>query len=390
MRNMADAAAWSVANSRKAYCKFLSANDTGVTGGHQAGILVSKTSSSILFDTPGVKGSNKDREIIVRWQNDFTTTSRFIYYGQKTRNEYRITRFGNGFPFLQPEYTGALFVLAEMDDDYYDAYVLGSEDEIEQFLDSCGISPAETNRIIPKESVNADLTEEKLRMTELMESFSFDFPASDVMSASARDLFYRLSYSAIMNDADSKLIKWTELEYKLFRDIEYRHYGSQISNGFDSMEQFVLLANQIINRRKSRAGKSLEHHLAALFTESQLRFEEQPVTEGNKRPDFIFPSSAAYHDLGFPTDKLITLAAKTTCKDRWRQILNEANRLRNSSKYLCTLQQGISPSQMQEMKDEGVILVVPGLYIGSYPPMHREMIWSVSHFIDFVRETEEI
>ncbi|MBR3431340.1 MAG: restriction endonuclease [Clostridia bacterium] len=390
MRNMADAAVWSVANSRRAYCKFLSANDTGVTGGHQAGILVSKTSSSILFDTPGVKGINKDREIIVRWQNDFTTTSRFIYYGQKTRNEYRMTRFGKGFPFLQPEYTGALFILAEMDDDDYDAFVLDNEEEIEQFLDSCGISPAETNRIIPKESVNACLAEEKLRMTELTETFSYDFPTSDVMSASARELFYHLSYSAIMNDADSKLIKWIELEYTLFRDIEYRHYGNQINTGFDNMEQFIALANQIINRRKSRAGKSLEHHLAALFGESHLRFEAQPVTEGNKRPDFIFPSSEAYHNMGFPTEKLITLAAKTTCKDRWRQILSEANRLRGSKKYLCTLQQGISPSQMQEMKEEGVILVVPGQYIASYPPMHREMVWSVGRFIDFVRETEEI
>jgi|GEM_PF-7064025 len=29
-----------------------------------------------------------------RGQGDFFTDSRFIYYGQKTRNEYRITRFG--------------------------------------------------------------------------------------------------------------------------------------------------------------------------------------------------------------------------------------------------------------------------------------------------------
>ena len=40
-----------VLDSQQAYCKFLSANDTGLTGAHQAGIYVSKPSVSILFET---------------------------------------------------------------------------------------------------------------------------------------------------------------------------------------------------------------------------------------------------------------------------------------------------------------------------------------------------
>ena len=50
--------------------------------------------------------------------------------------------------------------------------------------------------------------------------------------------------------------------------------------------------------------------------------------------------------MSFAIDKLCTLAAKTTCKDRWRQILSEADRLRDENKYLCTMQQGISSAQM--------------------------------------------
>lgn len=83
------------------------------------------------------------------------------------------------------------------------------------------------------------------------------------------------------------------------------------------------------------------------------------MTEGNKKPDFIFPSGEAYHNSSFDIQKLVTLAAKTTCKDRWRQVLNEANRLKDSPKYLCTLQQGISGAQMDEMQAENVVLVVP-------------------------------
>ena len=54
-----------VLNGQKAYCKFLSANDTGLTGGHQAGIYISKPSVPILFDEPGIKGENKER-----WQKN--------------------------------------------------------------------------------------------------------------------------------------------------------------------------------------------------------------------------------------------------------------------------------------------------------------------------------
>lgn len=53
--NYAIQAIQSVLNSQLAYCKFLSANDTGLTGGHQAGIYISKPSIPILFDEPGKK-----------------------------------------------------------------------------------------------------------------------------------------------------------------------------------------------------------------------------------------------------------------------------------------------------------------------------------------------
>ena len=90
----------------------------------------------------------------------------------------------------------------------------------------------------------------------------------------------------------------------------------------------------------------------------------------------------------FPTERLISLAAKTTCKDRWRQVINEADRLRDRPKYLCTLQQGISPAQMDEMQSENVILVVPRQYITSYPADRQDRIWTLSKFVSYVREVE--
>lgn len=37
-----------VLNGGPSYCKFLSANDSGETGGHQSGILISKSAKAML------------------------------------------------------------------------------------------------------------------------------------------------------------------------------------------------------------------------------------------------------------------------------------------------------------------------------------------------------
>ena len=121
-----------------------------------------------------------------------------------------------------------------------------------------------------------------------------------------------------------------------------------------------------------------------------MLYTAQAITEGNKKPDFIFPSQDDYHNADFPTERLAMLAAKTTCKDRWRQVLNEANRLRDGNKYLCTLQQGISAMQMDEMESEKVILVVPKPYITTYPKDRQNRIWTVQKFISYIKELENV
>lgn len=389
MANYAMQAIQAATQGRKVFCKFLSANDTGLTGGHQAGIYISKPAVPILFDEVGIKGQNKEKWVKVKWCNDFETDTRFIYYGKGTRNEYRITNFGHGFPFLRPEYTGALFVFVQMAEENYEGFVLNTEDEINQFLESFGLSPAETNRLIDIHNITPE-AKEKQEIDRFISDLVVDFPSSEEMSAAARmiqDTVYN-HIELVKTNPDRKLLDWTDAEYRLFRALEFARYGEMITRGFDSVETFVNVANQVLNRRKSRAGKSLEHHLSALFDGNGLQYQEQAVTEGNKRPDFLFPSQAAYHNMSYPTEKLISLAAKTTCKDRWRQVINEANRLRGQAKFLCTLQQGISAAQMDEMQEEQVILVVPKPYIATYPKEKQDRIWTLSKFIDYVKQVE--
>ncbi len=378
----------SVLDSRRAYCKFLSANDAGATGGHQSGILVSKSAKDIMFSQELGNESILKRTVEIQWQSNLCTESCFTYY--RSKNELRITKFGRDFPFLIPGQTGALFVLTQQGEDRYSAFFLETEDDIEQFLGAFGLSPTETNCLIERGGLPAEAQEE-LAIWEFVNSLSGDdFPQSSIMSAAARDIQNRVHnrLELIRTNPDKKIIDWTKTEYALFRAIEQARYGRQIASGFTTVDEFVKLANMVLNRRKSRAGKSLEHHLSAVFDGNDILYAAQAVTEGNKKPDFLFPSQAAYHDMTFPVDGLISLAAKTTCKDRWRQVINEADRLRDKPKYLCTLQQGISPAQMDEMEAEKVVLVVPCPYISYYPADRQERIWSLSKFVSYVREVE--
>ena len=81
----------------------------------------------------------------------------------------------------------------------------------------------------------------------------------------------------------------------------------------------------------------------------------------------------------FPAHKLRMLAAKTTCKDRWRQVINEAERI--ETKHLLTLQEGISVGQFKEMTEAKVQLVVPLPLVQAYPKSVQPHLQTLAGFI---------
>ena len=92
-------------------------------------------------------------------------------------------------------------------------------------------------------------------------------------------------------------------------------------------------------------GYSFQNQLSAVFDANELRYGEQVRTENNMKPDFIFPGKAEYLDPRFDVTLLTMLGAKSTCKDRWSQILPEAERI--PLKHLVTLEPGISETRQQ-------------------------------------------
>lgn len=390
MEEILNKAILSVQESSVSFSKYITANDTGATGGHQAGFHIHKNAWPLFFDTPGQKGENKDKYITIRWQDDFETQSRFIYYGVGTRNEYRLTRFGRGFPYLNDESIGDLLIITKKADNYYSAFVLHHDEDIEAFFAAVNMSSTDTNGIIPCQQIQS--AEDTL--LECFRSFireqHVDFPLSIELSARARYCYnhaYKIDANHILANPDSNLLKWIEAEYLLFKEFENNRYAARIQTPFQSVEELVEVANTILNRRKSRAGKSLEHHLSEVFSNFALTFQTQVTTEGNKKPDFLFPGAEAYCNPTFDEKKLIVLAAKTTCKDRWRQILNEADRIR--TKHLFTLQQGISSNQLNEMYSCNVCLVVPESYKTCFPVEYRNKILSLADFVSKVKHIQE-
>ena len=379
----------SAQQSEIAFSKFIKPNDTGSTGGHQAGFHLHKSSWPLFFETEGQKGSNKDLFATIRWQDDFETSSRFIYYGKGTRNEYRLTRFGRNFPYLTDDNVGDLLIITKKSEGFFEAFVLSSDEEIEDFFAALNISSTETNGIIPK--LYEQNAEDRLIecFLQYIKSLTVDFPSTLDVASNARNCYlnsYGITKNQIKANPDREILKWIEAEYDLFKTLENDRYSELIKNPFPSVEELVISANTILNRRKSRAGKSLEHHLEEIFRISELIFQSQVKTENNKKPDFLFPNIEAYNNPRFDDKKLILLASKTTCKDRWRQVLNEADRIK--TKHLFTLQQGISKNQLEEMKKYNVQLVVPKIYLSSFPREYQSDIMILEQFISKVNRTQ--
>ena len=282
-----------------------------------------------------------------------------------------------------------MLIIAQQSEDYYNGFVLQTDQDIDDFFAFFNLSPEMTNQLIDIASANTPEKQLETDIQELVSSYT-DFPETRQMAKFARDIYnkiHAITDADICKSPDIQLLKWIDTEYSLFRGFEEKIYAPTYSTPFPNCQELIKFSNAILNRRKARAGKSLEHHLATIFTVAKLEYEEQAITEDNKKPDFLFPGGEAYHNLLFPADKLVFLGAKTTCKDRWRQILNEADRI--EIKYLFTLQQGISKNQLREMKHEHLKLVVPAPYKSSFDKEFQPEIETLASFIDMVKAKQD-
>lgn len=223
------------------------------------------------------------------------------------------------------------------------------------------------------------------RLDGIIARFNGAFPASREFSALARQ---HAGAPDPRDDPDGALLGWLEFEDSLFRRLE-RHIvstrlqGGFLADGVADVDGFLQFSLSVQNRRKSRMGLSFENHVEAALSGLAIRFERGARTEGNSKPDFLFPGEAQYRDPAFDPMHLSMLGVKSTLKDRWRQVLAEAARI--DRKHLLTLEPGISVAQTDEMMRQSLQLVVPAGIHGTFTPAQAGWLMTFADFVGLAR-----
>lgn len=384
------------------YLKRLSANDTQRSGSHQAGPYTPRDLMFTLFPSLNQpKQRNPDHFFDLTVDSDptqQTVRARSVWYNNALhdkpsggRNEVRLTRLGGArSPLLDVENTGALALLAfggaagQRPADHCRVWVCRIQEE-SAIEDRWGpVEPGQGRLLSFDVSVKAPRTDARcwIDPDDLPAAWLASYPSGEEVVRKAVEMMPPTD-----GTPDMRLIERRSCEFDIFRSLEEAVELPRIRAGFSDLPSFIGHANTVLQRRKSRSGRSLELHLMAIFQEESLKegthFSYQAVSEAGKRPDFLFPSEAAYSDLRFPSSRLRMLAVKTTCRDRWRQILSEADRI--GTKHLLTLQEGVSPTQYREMRHAGVRLVVPASVRRAYDRSIRHEVMCLAEFISDVR-----
>lgn len=367
------------------YAKRLSANDTGLTGGHQVGFYLPGDLALTVAPELSEQVPNPRRELkFTLLSHDQAATPSLIYYNSRTirhqangRNEFRVTGFGGRRSALQdPESTGSILVTAWDRSNAVEAWLtttVEQEDIVEGLVGP--VEPATQIVRLPttggpqaiRISAQAECEPD---LGSLPLEWSVAFPSGRELNQEA----VRRRPGA-GDDVDRRLVDRYRCEFGLFKVVESTHTLPLIGSGFATVEEFLGIAQTVTNRRKSRAGRSLELHLAQVFNEEGVAYEAGATTEGNRRPDFLFPSIDAYRQ-GRPTHML---GVKTSVKDRWRQVLDEAAKI--PEKHLFTLSEGVSPDQFSQMESAGLRLVIPATNMRHFPPVIQPKLLSLAAFL---------
>ncbi len=387
------------------YMKRLSGNDTLANGTHQAGPYIP---TQILFRIfPSICQSNVENpdvyfDLYIDSHLDHKKV-RAVWYNNKhrggTRNEARLTNLGgSSSALLDPESTGALTIFAFSGIDSEETSTCNvwvCRNEVEEDLVEERLGPVEPGRNgwrlwSPDLATQTDLWRKgqngslpcRLAVHDLPPKWLDKFPTGHEIVDRAIELQTEHGL-----DPDNRLIKRRRCETELFHSVEEATVMPIIEQGIQTIEDFINLAQTVLQRRKARSGRSLELHVKQILVEEKVREDEQfsyqPQSEPRKRPDFLFPSERAYKDPEFPARHLRMLAVKTTCKERWQQILNEADRV--PTKHLLTLQHGVSEREFRRMTEAGIQLVVPDPLQSEFPKAVRPQLQSFESFIADVR-----
>jgi hypothetical protein len=366
-----------------ALLKYITANEVGLTGSHQRGYYLPIDESAWKLFTPQApdKGITHTHPVEVTWPDGTVTASHVKWYGDKSRYEYRLTNFNRirGFPYLAEQLLGAMLILVVVEPQKkFMAHVLDLPEDVEEFLATVGVSIAKNWALFVRgEEVAEEQCVEK-NFIAFVHPLK-DFPTGDAFSAATWKILEECIKGFSEVAVDQALLRCMDTEYDLFKRVERKVCEAALVRSFRDVDEFIAAAQTLLQRRKSRAGRSLENHVSYFLKRAGIPHDMRPKIGG--KPDVVIPSVADYENKKFPDDKLFLVACKTTFKDRWGQVLKEGKRV--AHKHLFTLQKGMAPTQLEEMKAVNVTVVVPEEYHAGYPESPN--VLTVTEFFDQVK-----
>lgn len=385
-------------DSDELFVKKLSRNDTSWAddpGKHQAGFYIPRPIREAGF-FPQLEADNSEKlhifhaECSVLWpQTGEVTASHMRHYSNKGPETHFTVLPKALFQGLTPAslllvgrlarpIAGCRYWIVILDSAAEEAELLETVLDLEsgfhygrfepsRFEDASRLAKDDTQELI--ERLQRAITMGTLH--ELLAEYA-DIPNPASIAAEARNEWLRTKDFATLDP-------WTipnpgDAIMEISRDIEFRHYRryelrrraaelisvlaeekdlvTAIVTRFPEIDRIFLSASQ---QRKTRAGRSFEHHIAESFRAGKVRFLEQAVT-GGRRPDFVMPDLTVLRSKKRAYDDALVVAAKTTLRERWKQVASEKL---NCDVLLATVDDRVAPASIQEMADAGIRLVVP-------------------------------
>ena len=384
--------------SDELFVKKLSRNDTSwadYSGKHQAGFYIPRPIREARF-FPELQADNPTKphifhaELAVLWpQTGEVTSSHMRHYSNKGPETHFTVLPKTLFQGLTPASLLLIGRFAQpVADCNYWIVVLDSVSEEAELLETVldlesgfHYGRFEPSRFEDASRLARDETQELIERLQsaistgtlagLLAEYA-DIPDPTSIATTARNEWLRtngfaaLDPWAIPNPGDAIM--------EISRDIEFRHYkryelrrraaelvsllaGSgdlvtAVVKRFPEIDRIFLSASQ---QRKTRAGRSFEHHIAASLKAGRVRFVEQAVT-GGRRPDFVMPDLPALRSRKRAYGDALVVAAKTTLRERWKQVTSEKF---NCDVLLATVDDRVALASIREMAESGIRLVVP-------------------------------
>ena len=387
-----------VGTSDELFVKKLSRNDTSWAddhGKHQAGFYIPRQIREAGY-FPELHADNPDKphifhaECNVLWpQTGETTTSGMRHYSNKGP-ETHFTRLPKT---LFQDLTPASLILSGRFTEpvagcHYWIVILDSANEEAELLETVLDIPSDFHYALfapgSFEEASRLQRDEKQELIERLQNAiragSLDsalreygqLPDPAAIAREARDQWLRTQGLerfdpwAIANPGDAIMEISRDIEFTLYRRYELRRRATElvalltgkgdlvtaVVSHFPDIDRVFLSASQ---QRKTRAGRSFEHHISASLEAGKVRFVEQAVT-GGRRPDFVMPDLKTLNSRRRLPHEALVLAAKTTLRERWKQVSSE--RL-NCDVYLATVDDRVAAASIREMAKTGIRLVVP-------------------------------